>query len=106
VATVHVIVTCPPRTDRPADLSVQTPNPATDYRLPRATGFYSAGRFWPVGTTELDLDAAIVAAMEGEITRGESILTIQRVPGGTTAPAPRSQQGSISYGITHNPWGG
>lgn len=89
MANVNIIVTC-------------APLPGTFQNGP--PGFYSAGLFWPAGTTSATLDDLVVTRMEGEITRGESILTVQRVPGATTSPGP-IKQAIGEYSPSHyNPW--
>lgn len=46
---------------------------------PRDTfkGYWSAGRFWPVGTTTLEVDRATFEQLVAEVQRGESVLVVE-----------------------------
>lgn len=77
MALINITVSCPAR----EALGVRG-----KYALP---GFWAGGRFWPEGVTQATVDDALVSSMEGEILRGESVISITRQDGATTAPPPR-----------------
>jgi hypothetical protein len=77
MAAIQVTVSCPAREARGI---------RGKYALP---GFWSGGRFWAEGSTQATMDDALVSSMEAEILRGESVLTVARQGGTTTAPPPR-----------------
>lgn len=66
---VRVVVTCPDRRGA-------------------FPGFYTEGRFWPVGATEVELEDAEVEVLLGQIERGESLLQIEFPAPSADAPEP------------------